>query len=952
MRKQIFVILSLLLAASAWAQDTSPLDLAVEKYKTIGVATEQKLRANYEAKLWTIRNTSFSTPEKKKAAAIKAYEKYRRQSAENVALYREPMVDLMMEEVNRSGSANTRLEKSQGTQLFVEENGDIFIDPQTGEEKMINREHRGARGDTDLGGSTTRADRLKAVAERYGFEAQADIGKNITNPNYLDIKEIELTVNRQGVGSPQQRFEKPGSTAHEIQVGMAANAKETYVSVGMKDNQPGKKAVAVQDHMKKANAGRLMDAPKLLESVHEDVAQGFFKGTLKSIRDAELSDTDIKSAIERNGLNMSADEYKSGLDKLKQGYPPEAVGLTPENISSHKKVNDSLLTLAEEKTLFQTEVEINRTRQKIADMESRLNSPDAKLTFIERQKLHADIALAHEDIMDTKIRLRETRAYNDTRLGRKSPTLPDTPRRTAALPIDSMDAPGTKFANGAKKVGGVLMKGVGAAGAVVQYYSLANDLGGELMAGEYKKAASRFIEFAAEEAYEELNDKAQEAALSALYPGLGQAYMAGKASYGMTRMAMTITIPGTGGQTGDDITQTMFQSLMDGASGVNQKEAQNRIIGALVKAVKEGDKLAGGMKLSEAAELIRNNMAAGKYAMEGVRFEWEDKMAQDNAEPEVQRAVSEIAVILDTAHDQEKSSEIQKGIRFVDESAEQVAATKEKIRTEKERIAESEHQAILSGAEVAEAERVQAEQAARQSLAEGLTALGTGLQAVHEQNQALEKARKAEIKAHNAQVQKASQDYYNANLQQQQKHAEQYGDWETQGNPYTSAPTAVVPSNDNVTQPNLSQPLSPQSTTSVPAQGQPSAGPTRATMTTYTVTAKSDGQLQNSSGIALPAGSLVGTFEALTQSYGPYMHSVSMGGQRMYVHSAHVPTLNKAKALLQEGAVKVSGASEAVVLVDGQVIPAAMYSDTSSKIDAIRSKLRSQGINTSSGSWQ
>ena len=85
----------------------------------------------------------------------------------------------------------------------------------------------------------------------------------------------------------------------------------------MSEKQPGKNAVAMEDHLGKAKKGRLVSNPNdLLSDGLQDKTQTYAKGTLKALKASGIDDRELKKILDANGLKMSPKNYREALSRL------------------------------------------------------------------------------------------------------------------------------------------------------------------------------------------------------------------------------------------------------------------------------------------------------------------------------------------------------------------------------------------------------------------------------------------------------------------------------------------------------------------------------------------------------------------------------------------------------------------------------------------------------------
>lgn len=599
-------------APLAPAQDGTepPLPAALQQaaadYNANYQANEDRFRQRYEAGLATVRaNPHLSAADRQRYARM-MYEQYRQRSAANVALYREPLVQAIGAEAARRGGGQGHLQQTLGSSVLTAD----------GE---VSATHRGARGDTDMGGTAGRANEAARIASRLGFTPDAG------NPNYLDIKSLELTINYETAGqsaSGRGWTDTPGSSAHEAMVRSAARADETYISIAMSDTQPAKKAVLIQDHLKKANHGRALDADALLSDRHQAGLQVYSKGALKAAETAGLGEVELQAVLARSGLDLGPQDYQRMLDNLKLGYPPDAVGLTPENAAQFKQATDALLDAADARSTELAREQLAAQQERLERLEASLGDPE--LTPGDRDNLRRQIERGRLERADSLVRLREAREANAAlRDGAPVEHLPGTPR---PLPEIDPDAKVTSLTDSPRPSGtgsaaiGRVGSGAARVADVLDMVTLAKTAADLAAKGDGAGLAGLLGEVAVAVGSERLGL----AALTKISPQLAAAYETFETSYGATRTFMELSIPGTDGRTLDAVTQDVMLASMDLATGAANEDRARREAAAAVLHVtalrKDGFTVAGGLTGPEVIERINANIAAGRSSLDGIEF--------------------------------------------------------------------------------------------------------------------------------------------------------------------------------------------------------------------------------------------------------------------------------------------------------------------------------------------
>jgi hypothetical protein len=323
--------------------------------------------------------------------------------------YRQPFLERIVDETNKDLPKGKKIEVGKGSSFYeLDDKGKPKIDKKTGK-KIVNTTHRGMQGDLDLGGDPVVARKLEEKMNKYGIQVTSDA---MDAPGYRDFKTSEMTINVKGHRDP------PGSSAHQTQVQMDAFSKETYASYVMDDNQPGKKLVETNDHIKKAAPGFSTDAKNLLSHRSEDVLQGMGKGTLKSMdwdpdnphKPQHVHDNELKKILKDTGYKGDVDSFKKTLVDIKEGHLAHGVGLDDKNIKSFQEACKKTAEKAVDNAKAMADRDFKKANEKIKKFNELANSPDTpeaqkKLAKKKMQKLQ-------EDLADSKVRIDQTTLAN------------------------------------------------------------------------------------------------------------------------------------------------------------------------------------------------------------------------------------------------------------------------------------------------------------------------------------------------------------------------------------------------------------------------------------------------------------------------------------------------------------------------------------------------------------
>ncbi|MEK7678950.1 MAG: hypothetical protein AAB356_02040, partial [Deltaproteobacteria bacterium] len=304
-----------------------------------------------------------------------------REASQDMARQRQEIHDKVIQEANRRTGGGQQAPDGRNVPEARQTEGTKVTDPK----------HRGMPGDTDAGGTSFQADKVKKVLDDMGIKAPIK-----TTPSTVEVgDDFNFTVNKEG------KLGRPGSGAHQTQVHVDARNKETYVSEGMNKTQAGRDHVQVQDHMKKAMGG-LKSSPEDLAR-NPDTARDMVKGTSKTMD--HLSDAEISEIMKKNNISGTPQDFRDRMKAIKEGRAP----VTPENAAQLQQASRDVFDKAGQKTKAKADHDVAATREKI----NQLEKTGAKQ---EAQKLR-------EDLVDSLEKIRETGAANKEAL-RKGPSEP------------------------------------------------------------------------------------------------------------------------------------------------------------------------------------------------------------------------------------------------------------------------------------------------------------------------------------------------------------------------------------------------------------------------------------------------------------------------------------------------------------------------------------------------
>lgn len=298
--------------------------------------------------------------------------------------------------------------------------------------------HRGWEGDTDAGSSAKRSNRVEKIANKMGLTTE---GK----PGYSNVKGLDLTTHKQGAMGP------PGSSAHQTQIRVDAQSKETYVSSSMKKGQVGRSYVEVADHTKKALPGLKQSPDKLFGNAKD--LQAMAKGTLKAIEAGRLSDKQIRQIMKDSNIKGTPRQFKEFLKNLKGNgsHAPDAYArnLNPQTTRNLQKASGEVLKTAHKNTYKQAKAQISRTETQVKNLEGKARAAETNAKSLESQgrkveaqkardlagKLKKNAQVKRAELIDSKTRMQQTRDANRTTVKAKTP--PPDPKTASQPPSKS-----------------------------------------------------------------------------------------------------------------------------------------------------------------------------------------------------------------------------------------------------------------------------------------------------------------------------------------------------------------------------------------------------------------------------------------------------------------------------------------------------------------------------------
>jgi hypothetical protein len=310
----------------------------------------------------------------RRSAALEAENTLHSSKSQQLSQRRDAIHRKIMDEANRRAARGTSESSKE-------------MRPTTGT-KPGEKGHRGMQGDLDAGAGATTADKVDEVLHDMGIKAP----KKTTAGTIEYGDGLNLTINKEG------GMGRAGSSAHQTQVGVDARSPETYVSEGMAKDQPGRKAVEVQDHIKKGKPA--MEAPPDKLAGDPELQQKLAKSTKKVLGTGTVNDEQLEKILKESGINETPQQFKERMERIKEGRPQPG-DITPENAGKIQDASRRIAETATETSGRMAESEIKTTREKIADLE-RAGTPESRA---EAQKLR-------EQLVDSQTRIQETKSAN------------------------------------------------------------------------------------------------------------------------------------------------------------------------------------------------------------------------------------------------------------------------------------------------------------------------------------------------------------------------------------------------------------------------------------------------------------------------------------------------------------------------------------------------------------
>jgi len=398
----IAIIIVLVFVTSSFARESTELlaDRLLEGQKTFEILQQQR-----NSRITRIMNDGTLSSKGKQKAIRNLQEEFLKDSRKIHIKYREPFVQRIIQETNEQLPDANKIKRGLGSDIYLRDTttGKVIKDAKG--RKILNSKHRGWQGDLDLGGNSNAVEKLNKSFNRYGV----NLSSNTMNaPGYKDFKEVEVTINVEG------RMDKPGSSTHLTQTQMDAFSKETYLSVGMKKNQAGKKLVETNDHVKKAIKGFNSDSAYLVSPKGEGALQGMSKGTLKSMDSGGVKHTQLNEILDGVGYKGGTDNFTKQLEDLKGGHLAPGVGLDKKNAKAFQAACKKITQQAVENSKKVAVLEIKNKKIKIEELEKLANSTETPDHLAKKYKKLSKYY--QEEVADSKIKMEQSALANQEKL--------------------------------------------------------------------------------------------------------------------------------------------------------------------------------------------------------------------------------------------------------------------------------------------------------------------------------------------------------------------------------------------------------------------------------------------------------------------------------------------------------------------------------------------------------
>jgi hypothetical protein len=237
---------------------------------------------------------------------------------------------------------------------------------QTAGTKVTDPNHRGMNGDIDAGGGYRTTEKAAKILDEIGVKDSLGQRVKVKNGVLETNGDFGMTINADA------GVDRVGSSGHQAQVKQAAAHGETYISEtgGAVKSKILKDDLAILDHTKKAHGvneppGKLVGSPE---------GQGMVKGALKAANQAKLPPETIEAIARKNGI-ANPERILDRMAEIKAG---KSTIVNAEEAAKLQGVSRDILNTAEASTKAAAKAEVEKTKTKIADLETKGKVEEAR----------------------------------------------------------------------------------------------------------------------------------------------------------------------------------------------------------------------------------------------------------------------------------------------------------------------------------------------------------------------------------------------------------------------------------------------------------------------------------------------------------------------------------------------------------------------------------------------
>lgn len=425
------------------------------------------------------------TPER--AAKIEAESNAHRNNSRKIAVERNVVHEGVMRQANLETASgknpvSSKIETTAGT-------------------KITHPDHRGMTGDLDAGGGYRTTEKAAKILNEIGVKNPKGGPVRVQNGVLETSAKFGMTVNT------APGTDRIGSSGHQAQVKMGAAHGETYISEtgGAVTSKPLKQHLATLDNTKKAVPGLNKDPINLTGGAPE--GQAMVKGALKSAKQADISPESVEAMAKQRGVKNP----EKVLDRLADIKAGRSTITSADEAAKLQGVSRDIINAADSSTKTKANAEIQKTQQKIVELEKQGKLAEAKQLREEIADYRAKAKAATEAVRSpekapplSEPANKPSSAVEPT----KRPSSTSEPAPKAKTPNTAEPAPKSKLPAGAEPeakptTGGKLMRGAGFALGAYGIYEGFNTAVEEMLAkkqGEPKtftEKASNKLELAA-----------------------------------------------------------------------------------------------------------------------------------------------------------------------------------------------------------------------------------------------------------------------------------------------------------------------------------------------------------------------------------------------------------------------------------------------------------------------